>query len=199
MDIRRQRTRALLVQAFEELSRTKALQEISVSEICELATVRRGTFYKHFEDKDDFFRYYLTTITADIVEQLSAGESLDDLWEYASYMHVSLARMLIGDRGMRRNLEGGGVPAGVLDMVVAQIADGIVTRIELWCKREGVTLKTSAEFVGDFYSAGLVHTMRAWMSKGQPFPPEELERRCTEFLRRYLETEPSNVEGCTRR
>ncbi|MBR5259048.1 MAG: TetR family transcriptional regulator [Eggerthellaceae bacterium] len=67
MDIRRQRTRALLVQAFEELSRTKALQEISVSEICELATVRRGTFYKHFEDKDDFFRYYLTTVTADIV------------------------------------------------------------------------------------------------------------------------------------
>lgn len=44
MDIRRQRTRALLVQAFEELSRTKALQEISVSEICELATVRRGTY-----------------------------------------------------------------------------------------------------------------------------------------------------------
>ena len=196
MDIRRQRTRALLVQAFKELSRTKVLQEVSVSELCELATVRRGTFYKHFEDKDAFFRYYLTTVTADIMEQLSKGESLDDLWEYASYMHVSLARMIIGDRAMRRNLEGGGVPAGVLDMVVSQIADGIVSRIELWCEREGVVLSVSPEFVGDFYSAGLVHTMRAWISRGQPFPPEELERRCTEFLRRYLEAELSNVEGC---
>lgn len=186
----------MLVQAFKELSRTKVLQEVSVSELCELATVRRGTFYKHFEDKDAFFRYYLTTVTADIMEQLSKGESLDDLWEYASYMHVSLARMIIGDRAMRRNLEGGGVPAGVLDMVVAQIADGIVSRIESWCEREGVVLSVSPEFVGDFYSAGLVHTMRAWISRGQPFPPEELERRCTEFLRRYLEAELPNVEGC---
>lgn len=199
MDVRRQRTRALLVRAFKELSRTKTLQEISVSELCELSTVRRGTFYKHFEDKDAFFRYYLTTITADIMEQLSKGEGLDDLWEYASYMHVSLARMLAGDRAMRRNLEGDCVPAGVLDMVVAQIADGIVARVASWCEREGVTLSVSPEFVGDFYSAGLVHTMRAWMLRGQPFPPEELERRCTEFLRRYLEAELSNVEGCAYR
>ena len=31
------------------------------------------------------------------MEQLSKGESLDDLWEYASYMHVSLARILLTD------------------------------------------------------------------------------------------------------
>ena len=62
-DIRITRTDNLLCEAMEKLLASKPYDAISVSELCKLSTVQRGTFYRHFEDKSDFFKYYLNTIT----------------------------------------------------------------------------------------------------------------------------------------
>lgn len=179
----------MLTDAFEELSRERPLQDISVSEICELSTVRRGTFYRHFEDKHDFFRYYLTTITDKFLRELDGGEDLDDLWEYASYMHVTFANLMASSKTSQKNFLGGEITAETLDMIVNQVADGIISRIKTHCAREGITPSASPEFIGLFYSAGLVHMLRRWIAEGKPITAEELERNCTAFLRRYLSAE----------
>ena len=46
MDNRMTRTRAMLRDALEKLLDEKSFEDISVSEICELSTVRRATFYR---------------------------------------------------------------------------------------------------------------------------------------------------------
>lgn len=187
MDVRAKRTRELLVRAFEELSLEKPLQEISVSEICELSTVRRGTFYRHFEDKQDFFRYYLTTITDQFLERLSEGEKMEDLFEYASYMHRSFAQMLAESRELRKNYFSDVATAETIDLIVNQVADGIVARIKTHCAREGITLQAPAKFIGLYYSSALVHMLRWWIAEDQPISVEELEAWSTAFLARYLE------------
>lgn len=186
MDIRVQRTRAMLVEAFRELSSERPLHDISVSDICERSTVRRATFYRHFVDKQDFFRYYLTTITDKLMEELEDGEQLDDLFEYAKHMHASLAKMTASSKDAQRVIVGGHIAAETLDMVVDQVADGIIARIRTHCAREGITPAASPEFIGLFYSAGLVHMLRRWISEGQPISVEELEGNCTAFLEHYL-------------
>lgn len=188
MDIRVQRTRGMLVEAFMELSRERPLHEISVSDICERSTVRRATFYRHFEDKQAFFRYYLTTITDRLIREIEVGNDLDDLFEYASYMHVSFAKMTASSKETQRAIVGGHIAAETLDMVVDQVADGIITRIKSHCAKEGITPTASPEFIGMFYSAGLVHMLRRWISEGQPISSDELEANCTAFLRRYLDS-----------
>jgi AcrR family transcriptional regulator len=50
-DPRIRRTRQLLQGALRDLMKTKALDEISVQDITEAATVNRATFYDHYTDK----------------------------------------------------------------------------------------------------------------------------------------------------
>ena len=49
-DFRVRLTRKMLIEAFLQLRRQKPLRKITVSELCSLAGVGRGTFYAHFTD-----------------------------------------------------------------------------------------------------------------------------------------------------
>jgi AcrR family transcriptional regulator len=51
VDPRIRRTRLLLQQALEMLLKTKRLEEISIQDIADAATVNRATFYDHYPDK----------------------------------------------------------------------------------------------------------------------------------------------------
>lgn len=195
MDIRAQRTRELLVSAFEELSEEHPLQDITVSEICARSTVRRGTFYRHFEDKQDFFRYYLTTITEQFLAQLSEGEALDDLFEYASYMHREFASLVASNQRVSKNYFTRYASTETIDLITRQVADGIIARIKTHCAREHITPAAPPEFIGMFYSSGLVSMLRWWTAEEQPVSVEELERWSTDFLRRYLEGEARGAKG----
>lgn len=187
MDIRVERTYKLLVDAFEELLNEKPYQEISISEICERSTVRRATFYRHFEDKQDFFRYYLTTFTDKFMEKISAGYELDDLWEYARYMNIMFAEYAANAGAVQRYLLGHDITIDIHDMIVTQVADGIIERIKTYCEDNNVRLNSTPEFIGTFYSAGLVHMLRAWLFDDKPYSAEELERMTTGILKKYLD------------
>ena len=52
-DFRVRLTKKMLIEAFLELRRTKPLHKITVSELCALASVGRGTFYAHYKDVYD--------------------------------------------------------------------------------------------------------------------------------------------------
>ena len=189
MDIRVERTYKMLVDAFEELSNEKPYSEISISEICERSTVSRATFYRHFEDKQDFFRYYLTTFTDKFIARISEVERLNDLWEYTSYMCIAFAEYASTAGPVQRHLLGHEITADMHDMIVAQVADGIIKRISVFCEEREVNPAASSEFIGTFYAAGLVHMLRMWLFDEQPYSAEELERYTTDFLRRYLDAE----------
>lgn len=187
MDIRAQRTMKMLIEAFEEISAEKPLQDISVSEICKRSTVRRGTFYRHFDDKNAFYSYYLNTLTEHFLKEVEEGRNLDDLWEYASYMNLSLARYVDSNMALSRSISENKLLVSTTDMMVAQIADGIISRIKTYCETNSISLEASPEFIGAFYSSGVMHMLRWWISEGKPFSAEELEKNCTAFLRRYLD------------
>ncbi|GCE29255.1 hypothetical protein KDA_47390 [Dictyobacter alpinus] len=51
VDLRAQRTRQLLWQAFLDIMQEKGFTAMSIQEITERANVHRGTFYAHFADK----------------------------------------------------------------------------------------------------------------------------------------------------
>ncbi|PRY82645.1 MULTISPECIES: transcriptional regulator [Alkalibacterium] len=59
LDLRIQKTYKSLVEAIEILLKEKEFEKISVTEICDLAMIRRPTFYKHFLDKYDFLTFFI--------------------------------------------------------------------------------------------------------------------------------------------
>lgn len=57
-DLRVRRTKKALFDAFMQLLCEKPFDEITVNELCDVAGIRRATFYKHYSDKFDFLTAY---------------------------------------------------------------------------------------------------------------------------------------------
>ena len=71
-DLRVRRTHKLLYEAFVELVQTKSIDEMSITDICDKAMVNRATFYKHFEDKYEFFCYCIKIKLGELRDSIPA-------------------------------------------------------------------------------------------------------------------------------
>lgn len=92
-DIREIRTKRMLLDAFEELNQEKSIEDMTVSELCDKSTVRRATFYRHFEDKYAFYEYYLSTLTEKLLAQAKEYDDVD-LRTYTQSMHRRLIKFI---------------------------------------------------------------------------------------------------------
>lgn len=88
------RTKKLLVEAFQEVSREKRMSQITVKDITERATVNRATFYAHFTDKYDILDYTLSeTILKDLNDTLSISDVINEI--VISNLFVSIAHYMV--------------------------------------------------------------------------------------------------------
>lgn len=92
MDLRIEKTYRALIAAFTELLEQRRYEDISVALLCEKALIRRTTFYKHFADKDEFFRFFLLSMRDEFRESTMAETKARSVREYQSAM----SRALIG-------------------------------------------------------------------------------------------------------
>lgn len=65
-DLRVVKTIGHLQAALLHLLEQKPLEKISISELCKIANVNRGTFYLHFQDIEELFSHYFQEITDDL-------------------------------------------------------------------------------------------------------------------------------------
>lgn len=78
-DPRANRTRQLIIEAFNQLISTRDFNQISVKDITSLATINRATFYAHFIDKYELLDYVITqNITDALKRQLNYIHELDE-------------------------------------------------------------------------------------------------------------------------
>lgn len=65
-DLRVIKTQESLRRALLTLLKTKPLETITISELCRLAQINRGTFYLHYRDVHGVFRHYFEVIVEDL-------------------------------------------------------------------------------------------------------------------------------------
>lgn len=81
MDVRSQRTRQLISDAFMELLEDKPAAKITVTEICQKANINRATFYKHYLDVPDLHEQLEQKILKEF-EEFVQGKVLTDAVPY---------------------------------------------------------------------------------------------------------------------
>lgn len=91
MDLRKARTLKLLSESLKGLLAEKPYADITVSEICEGAMVRRATFYRHFGGKDDLLKYAFTQERARVDETVDP----DGILSLPAYCHAMTAQFLL--------------------------------------------------------------------------------------------------------
>lgn len=88
------RTKKLMVEAFQQVSREKKMSQITVKDITERATVNRATFYAHFTDKYDILNYTLSeTILKDLNNTLSVSDIINET--VISNLFISIANYMV--------------------------------------------------------------------------------------------------------
>ena len=101
MDIRIEKTRNSIINAFLELRSKKAIEKITIKELCEKAMINKSTFYAHFPDIYALSEYLEAQVTNDILKEIEHPEYLLSKPEefhrqliYAYLSHERLAQTL---------------------------------------------------------------------------------------------------------
>lgn len=74
MDLRIEKTRSSIINSFIEIRSKKALEKITVKELCEKAKINKSTFYSHYHDIYDLSEQLETEVVNSIIEQMSHPE-----------------------------------------------------------------------------------------------------------------------------
>ncbi|MCH5342677.1 MAG: TetR/AcrR family transcriptional regulator [Acetatifactor sp.] len=76
MDLRIEKTKRCIINAFIELRSKKELEKIKVKELCEKAQINKSTFYAHYRDIYDLSEQLENEVVASLMEELDHPENV---------------------------------------------------------------------------------------------------------------------------
>ena len=97
-DLRTKKTKKLLRDALESLLRDKSLDDITVKEICEYASINRVTFYDHYFNKEELYDEIILQTEHDIIKEFKKDKSI----YYLDKNYKKILRKLVNYFGNKR-------------------------------------------------------------------------------------------------
>lgn len=79
MDLRIEKTENAIRNAFIQLRAKKALEKITIKELCEAALIHKSTFYSHYRDIYDLSDTMETEVVKNITDNMAEGLNTDSL------------------------------------------------------------------------------------------------------------------------
>lgn len=127
LDLRVQKTYIALNNAFTELIEKKRFEDITINELCEKAMVRRTTFYKHFDDKIDYFAFYLKE-TAKLFQMHSdTNESIENINTYFLMMCRNLITFTVEHKAFVDGIIQSNLFPLLLDILIDTIRSDLIS------------------------------------------------------------------------
>jgi len=153
IDLRLQKTYQSLNQAFTELLEEKRFEELTVGELCDRASIRRTTFYKHFADKYDYFAFYIR----EMMDTLQHHLPQDTPSLSAAFVHVcrELLDFLHVHSRMVSNIRDSSMFPLLLDILLDQFTRDITEHLRR-LRPEDTREPGRLEGIAAFYVGGMV-------------------------------------------
>lgn len=170
MDLRKERTLKLLTQAMLDLLHEKPFTNITISEICDRAMVRRPTFYRHFQNKEDLLLYLIRNERLDVQERM-LGQDFHTITtpEYALIMTREFLRLAQAHKHLYQAQALNENFANIMTIAADEIGHEFARFL---AERAGLDSPTyDQQFLGALYANGLFGALRFWMA----VTPEQTE------------------------
>lgn len=181
LDLRVQKTRTALTSALYSLLCEKSFNEISVTELCDRALVRKATFYKHFGDKNELLAYMIRELQRSAYEQNSIG--YDEMEPKSFYRGIFRYFMdfLEGNEKLVTNILKSNASSGVLDILSEQMQLDISEHM----KTEADTLiAQSSDMFATIYAGAIVSCGKWWILQKNRQSKEEIVKTFNDFIMR---------------
>lgn len=159
----------------------KHFEDITINELCERAMIRRTTFYKHFADKYEFFRFFIWRLQTDFDTINPASADYND----SKSFYISIIRHLIvffreHEQVVQNALSSNLMPT-LLDILSEQITSDIAEKVKASIKK-GINVPASPDITACFFSGAIMHTIRWWLMQKKQISEETLIEEVEKIL-----------------
>lgn len=173
LDLRIQKTYKALIDAFLQLLQTKRFENITINELCELAMVRRATFYKHFADKYEFFTFFVQWIQNEFRNRFAHKEQdRNGVSPYIDIIRFALDFLDENETLVHSVMESNAFPL-LLDLISEQIILDVKERLRT-DQNNGKELLLSPELMAFSYTGALLNILRWWIGHKEQMSKEEI-------------------------
>lgn len=174
IDLRVYKTYKALHEAFIQLLEQKSFEELTVNELCEKATIRRATFYKHFEDKYDYFNFFLSELREELKEKVTAQNNTMNTTDYSLQLLREVFQFIHRHEGVWNRLEGSRQMSFLYQALETQIS------LELYdiLVRTGQKIPSpELDLLTAFYAGGLINIIRWWFTHPNKIDEKEIAEK----------------------
>ena len=172
-DARIIKTKSRLLETFKNLLGEKSFEKITIQEICERASVKRATFYKHFDDKYAFLKYLVGSLRDSFDSKLPKTVKPDATADYyVQYIH-SLVGFLIENEAMVKNALESDVFFSLIDVIKEKNYEDTCVRLEQSVK-DGMHLPASVEITASMMTGAVSTALVNWFKSGKKMPVDKL-------------------------
>ncbi len=162
-------TKKILKEALIEIMHTKAINDISIKKICEVADINRSTFYHHYQSPQELYDEIIYDIACDINVILENGRKRNAtqtkiIADMLTYVEESrdLFLVILSEKG---NISIG----ERLNKIIGQFI-GADNSSEL------------ARYCAQFISAGVVNILWIWLNNENRLPPKDVAGLITTIM-----------------
>lgn len=162
VDLRVQKTERALVRAMIELLGEKTFDEITVSDLCNTATIRRATFYKHFRDKHDFLDFCVQEKQRQFDASYAQLKQSDPL-DYYMRIIADMIRYMKENRPLLERSAQHAQHAGMANLFTKQLAHTIAEQaVHMECT--DTYPQVPSEVVAAFFTGAMHGVVRWWFT-----------------------------------
>ena len=163
-DIRVIRTQTALLEALEDLVKTKKLSNITITELCTAAKINRNTFYYHYNNIFEFLDEHKQIIIEDLneISDISKTHNKQNLVEVFCILknHPHFLNILIS-------------PNCDLDFF-NEIFDMATRKSSIIFSKDPATLTNKEKLLYSYCNAGCNAVIITWIMNGMKETPEEI-------------------------
>ncbi len=188
LDLRVRRTYSCLLNAMLELLKEKSLEDITVNELCDRAIVGRGTFYKHFADKYDFFSFVLGEMFG---HYLGEAEKEIDNNDPKSY-YVAFFKAYIQFVETNQEYFGSLSSSSMSSVMLFTTSDTLSQKLETHFREnveDGYSLCISPTFAARFLTGAMAQSARYLIEHREDPPKEDIASNMNILIAKIFEGE----------
>ncbi|MCM1053387.1 MAG: TetR/AcrR family transcriptional regulator [Ruminococcus sp.] len=171
-DLRITKTKKALFNSLLELMKIKAFEEITISDICEVALVNRSTFYTHFDDKYELLVALLDNQKSILLNELRKNEEEVNTKEY----FMEMLKIIILHAEENRNVYSSILLKNrngiLIDILLDVVKRDIDDRLEKDFNPNNNTIPRS--FISRFYLGAILSIGLDWLSENKKYTKEEI-------------------------
>lgn len=180
--------KAVIINSFKQLVEKKNIDKITVKEICELSDVNRQTFYNHFQDIFDIFKYiFQEEIFSEIAQNRTFETWCGGFLATLHYLKQN-SKMILHVYESSYRAEANSFFARLSNRLLEDVVEECISR------RGTTILEEDRRFIVNFYRHVFNGLMMDWVNEGMKENPEQLLQKLQTMI---IGSIPRSVDAFT--